>query len=90
MRQESMRRYNLHLNGAMVLSEQATRQKAAVRMDVLAHVRPSDPSAFHVRKSTTERPPVLLTLDQYPLCQPPLEASQFSRYPPIDIAAEEV
>ena len=33
---------------------------------------------------------MILALDQYPLCQPPLEAFQFSRYPPIDIAAEEV
>ncbi|ESU40474.1 Alpha/beta hydrolase, partial [Giardia duodenalis] len=33
---------------------------------------------------------VLITLDQSPLCQSPLEASQFSHYPPIDIAAEEV
>ncbi|ESU40000.1 Alpha/beta hydrolase, partial [Giardia duodenalis] len=74
----------------VVPPEQMTRQKAAERMDGTSTCAPLGPSALHVQKSTAERPPVLLTLDHYPLCQPPLEASQFSRYPPVDIAAEEV
>ena len=90
MRQESIRRYDLHPNGIVALREQTAYQKAAERMDGTSTLAPLGPSALHVRKSTAERPSVLLTLDQSPLCQPPLEAFQFSRYPPIDIAAEEV
>ncbi|ESU39483.1 Alpha/beta hydrolase [Giardia duodenalis] len=75
---------------AMAPPEQAMRQKTAERMDGTSTCASLEPSALHIRKSTAERPPVLLTLDQSPLCQPPLEASQFSHYPPANVAAEEV
>ncbi|ESU40260.1 Alpha/beta hydrolase, partial [Giardia duodenalis] len=48
----------------VALREQTAYQKAAERMDGTSTCAPLGPSALHVQKSTAERPPVLLTLDQ--------------------------